>query len=283
VKVVEDLSTHDKIALKSFHRPSTTDSDMGMRFMTEVEVLIHLFHPCIVMIVGYSLPTETVHARIRTTFAVNGSLRHALHRGESGSTPSFLDHTDIAIITYGIMMGMKFVHSRGVMHRDLKPENILIDSNRFAQIADLGSDRFVEFVLTRTIDAGTPPYMAPEMCLGEDYAQPVDVFSFAQIFYELLIGKLVFAPHIGLKALIETVSRPERPELPESMNDVVRTIILCCWPANPSERKSFDNILSDLERIQFQIIPKVDSAKVEDFMSWVHRGKSTETSNAFQD
>lgn len=42
------------------------------------------------------------------------------------------------IILLGISLGMKYLHSLGVIHRDLKPANILLDDNLYPQICDFG-------------------------------------------------------------------------------------------------------------------------------------------------
>jgi serine/threonine protein kinase len=75
VTLVEDPSTYDLIALKTFHEPS---EDIAMVFFREIESVIGLVHPCVVPIIGYCLATETSRAQISTKYAVNGSLPGAL-------------------------------------------------------------------------------------------------------------------------------------------------------------------------------------------------------------
>ena len=46
------------------------------------------------------------------------------------------DH--IKYLTFEIMKGVLFMHSKGVIHRDLKPLNILVNENWDVKISDFG-------------------------------------------------------------------------------------------------------------------------------------------------
>jgi TPR repeat protein len=165
VKLVEDPATKARIAVKYINNASEVDRDQGAKFVKEVEMLVRLQHPCVLPIIGYSLPTPKAQAQVGMEFAVNGSLRSVLSQVPR---PSFMDGTGIAIIIYGVAYGMEFLHSKGVVHRDLKPENILLDERGGPKIGDFGSGRFVDSKLTQTMMVGTPLYMAPEMYQGDE-------------------------------------------------------------------------------------------------------------------
>jgi serine/threonine protein kinase len=192
VTLFEDPFTHDMMAEKMFGRPEDISHDFTQTFVREVDGLICLSHPCIIVIVEYSLATKRSPAQIGTRYAANGSLRKALDI----SAP-FLDDAGKAVVACGIIVGMRFIHSQGFVHRDLKPESILLDERGFAQIADLGSSRFCGSGLTLTTQVGTPLYMAPETYDECDYTPAVDVYSFALILYELVVGQPAFPATIG--------------------------------------------------------------------------------------
>jgi serine/threonine protein kinase len=259
VTLVEDPSTHEMIALKTFCGPV---ADITTTFFREVESLIRLVHPCVVPIVGYFLATTKSRAQIGTKYAVKGSLREALEKRS-------LDDTGLAIVACGIVIGMKFIHSRGVMHRDLKPENVLLDERCYAQICDLGSSGFGDLNLTLTRGVGTPYYKAPEMYDDEDYTSAIDVYSFAIMLYEMLVGEYILRLPIAETALMKKVVTGVRPRLPVTMNDTVAGIIRRCWSVQAKDRDTFEQVWSGFERINFQLTPNVDCARVTAFVTWV--------------
>ena len=79
-----------------------------------------------------------------------------------------------------LMIGIKFLHEKGICHRDLKPQNVLVDqSGEIVKIADFNvSKQFAEQgkekrkMLTCT---GTLAYSAPEILFEYEYDEKVDV------------------------------------------------------------------------------------------------------------
>lgn len=80
-------------------------------------------------------------------------------------------------IMYMILSGLDYIHGNIVIHRDLKPVNILIDLHETAKITDFG--------LALTNIPETISYREPEMMLGFNYNQKVDVWVSIQyiLFY----------------------------------------------------------------------------------------------------
>ena len=61
-----------------------------------------------------------------------------------------------------LLLGLNFLHANHVVHRDIKLENVLVDDALTFKLGDLGSARRIDVMLTSF--AGTPMYMAPEVC-----------------------------------------------------------------------------------------------------------------------
>jgi hypothetical protein len=111
--------------------------------------------------------------------------------------------------------------------------------------------------------------MASEMYGDADYTAAVDIYSFALIVYEVLVGKLVFPPTAALPVLFKMVSQGDRPPLPESMNSTVQEIIRQGWSGRTADRGSFEDIFDALRRIRFKMTPAVDMHKVAEFVALV--------------
>ena len=88
-----------------------------------------------------------------------------------------------------------YLHSLGIIHRDLKPENIMVENSSdkiHCKIIDFGFAIFVEQMNDKTLRAGTPNFIAPEILQGKKYSYECDIFSLGVILYFLLSGKFPF-------------------------------------------------------------------------------------------
>jgi serine/threonine protein kinase len=242
----------------------------------EREKSIHegLNHPLIVGFEGYLPPTPTRSAQIVTEFVANGSFAE-LHKCEHR-----MSGTTIAIIVAGIVLAMRYLHSRCIIHRDLKPANVLVDWNLIVRICDFShslfadacgdarSDQSAEFTSQPSMDVR---FTAPESFENHPNLKS-DVFSFGLILYQLLTGNPAFSPQIPTHALMKRRSIDQlRPVIPltDFISGSVRDLICECLSEKASNRPSFAEILCQLEGMDFQITSGVRPAKVHRFVRMV--------------
>jgi serine/threonine protein kinase len=199
-----------------------------------------------------------------------GTLRELL-RAETGGA-EWWDGTRKAIVVAQIVLGMEFIHSKGLIHRDLKPENILLDDDHNAKISDLGSCREYTPDVSMTNPVGTLLYMAPEV-FGWFYDQKADVYSFALILYEIVTGNGIFSgqDNENKRRLYGDLRAGERPVFPEDVLAFAQSLIGRCWSSKRSERPSFSEIWEELSNKHFKIVPGVDEASVLNAISTAKR------------
>jgi serine/threonine protein kinase len=184
-------------------------------------------------------------------------------------------------------------HKMGVVHRDLKPSNIVLinydEEKDFVKVVDFGVAKLMNTNteggqrLTQAGEVcGSPVYMSPEQCMGQELDPRSDIYSMGIVIYETLTGKL---PILG-KSMVETMSKHVsespaaftviRPDLyiPARLEQVVFKALA----KDPNDRhQSMDELRQDLELAiprpgSSQALrtadPKIPGLRKEDIKVW---------------
>jgi len=182
----KDKTTNELVALKKI-RLESEDQGVPSTAIREISLLKELNHPNIVNLI------DCVHQENKL-YLVFEYLDQDLKR-YMDSVEGMLPHMLIKSYFYQLLRGTAYCHSHRIFHRDLKPQNLLIDQKGALNLADFGLARAYAVPLrTYTHEVVTLWYRAPEVLLGaKQYSIPVDVWSAACIFAELLTKKPLFA------------------------------------------------------------------------------------------
>jgi formylglycine-generating enzyme required for sulfatase activity len=117
---------------------------------------------------------------IVTEWVETGSLRDRLDRAP-------LSVAEAARIAEGVLDGLGFAHSRGLVHGNLKPNNILLAGDGQPLLVDFGGNALGPGMLLRI---GSAPYMSPEQIAGRpEMDARTDTYTVALILYEMLTGR----------------------------------------------------------------------------------------------
>ena len=144
-----------------------------------------------------------------------------------------------------------------ILHRDLKPANLLLDFRDTLKITDFGlaklrptkkvgeesmeTDKFI-----MTGETGSYRFMAPEVFRHESYNETVDVYSFAMILYNLLLGHPPWPALNGVKACALAAMEGERPTIPRDVDKDLSELMQQCWHEVPTNRLPFESVLETL-------------------------------------
>jgi serine/threonine-protein kinase len=129
-----------------------------------------------------------------------------------------------------VASALHYAHRRGIVHRDIKPENVLIDEDGWVWVCDFGvAKAFGAIPLTNTgTTLGTPSYMSPEQCYGQEVDGRSDQYSLAALTYRCLAGQTPFvATSLGLMIRKQCLESPKellevRSDLPPRVSSAVR-------------------------------------------------------------
>uniref|UniRef100_A0A3B3Z997 Protein kinase C n=1 Tax=Periophthalmus magnuspinnatus TaxID=409849 RepID=A0A3B3Z997_9GOBI len=134
-----------------------------------------------------------------------------------------------------IIVGLQFLHSKGIIYRDLKLDNVMLDKDGHIKIADFGMCRENVFGDTRaTTFCGTPDYIAPEILLGQKYTFSVDWWSFGVLVYEMLIGQSPFQGD-DEDELFESI-RTDTPHYPRWISKESKNLLELLFERDPTRR-----------------------------------------------
>jgi serine/threonine-protein kinase len=137
----------------------------------------------------------------------------------------------------GIVQGLAYAHSLGIVHRDIKPENVMVTKAGQVKLMDFGLARNqdVKTVTSFGFAMGTPEYMAPEQILrGPDRSgltDKTDQYALGILFFVLLAGKHPFEWDDPVKLVMMHVKaetpgiRTLRPDVPEAVEAVLQRMM----------------------------------------------------------
>jgi serine/threonine protein kinase len=199
----------DSVAIKILHPGHVDGRNSVERFRREAQAAARLKHPNVVPIYDFGVSSEGL-VYLVMELVEGKTLRDMLR--EDGS----LDAKKAAEITTQVCSALEAAHQKNIIHRDIKPDNIVVDATGDGlrvKVLDFGIAWMRDVAaasLTETGNVvGTPHYMSPEQCLGEEPDPRSDIYSMGVVLFEMLAGVVPFNSRASTAVVIQHVN--ERP------------------------------------------------------------------------
>jgi serine/threonine protein kinase len=174
-----DVKRSVYVALKVLNEDLAADYVFLRRFAREARALELLQHPHIIRFFGFEETDDTAFLVMEYIDGV--TLRRQLKLlGRPLALPEAL------AVLQPVCSALHYAHQMGIFHCDVKPANIFIERGGRVVLGDFGISRLTESATVTFSAPGTPAYMAPEQCRGEEVSGQTDIYSLGITTYEML-------------------------------------------------------------------------------------------------
>lgn len=250
---------NEKLAVKRNLIENCVDFSGSLR---ELDLLFRLeYHPFIVRLRGvcYDSPFTEALSPIRQSQLKEDSIHFVFdravcdgHRLIYSKRPSF---DKIKLMMVQLLLGLEYMHAKGILHRDIKPSNILFDG-KAVKFCDFGLSKKYTSQGPQTPRVVTAWYRSPEICRFEPYDEKCDIWSLGCVFFEFIAKKALFSGLNDDAAILNQVAnftsgdRRRRGGRPRTMRESIKQCLalndqaLTQFDSTPGTYSSFLNLVS---------------------------------------
>jgi len=247
----------DKIvAIKVLLAHLVSHANTLRRFQQEAKAVSHLSHPNIIAVHDFGISPQGQPYLIMD-YLEGHSLSDLLEKVKC------LPPERAYPIFFQICDALGHSHQRGTVHRDLKPSNIMLvksgHTEDFVKIVDFGIAKLMPGHeaegqhLTKTGEIfGSPLYMSPEHCMGQNIDARSDIYSMGCVMYEALVGRAPFHGNNVLETMYMRLSETApsfsqvRPDLKISPD--LEAVIFTAMAIEPEQRyQTMEELKAQLE------------------------------------
>ena len=249
VYLVEHKRLAKQMAAKLLNAELAANSEALSRFETEAKSASSLEHENIVRVSDYGVAVDG------RPYIIMELLKGQTLDEYLVEQPLTLEESVLVVVA--VCRGLAAAHADGIIHRDIKPDNIFLtqrpNGTFGVKLLDFGIAKAPLLTGRQTKNGqtiGTPHYMAPEACRGQEIDNRADIYSVGVLMYLLFTGQLPHHDDNFLALLQKHVAEPVVPPSKHNpaMMPALEEVILTALAKDPDDRfSSVEHLLSEFE------------------------------------
>jgi serine/threonine protein kinase len=226
-----------RVAIKILKAAFSNDAELVRRFLGEARAVNKIGHPNIIDIFSFGqLPDGRQYFVME--FLEGETLSERI-----GREP--LETEEAKRLLLQACNALEAAHREKVVHRDLKPDNLWIARPKhglsFIKVLDFGIAKLIETEVvnvTQTgVTMGTPMYMSPEQCIGQNVDHRTDIYAMGAILYQIFAGRLPFDGRTFAEVVAQQLTAvPAPPSQFRPMTAKLEQLILACLEKSAAKR-----------------------------------------------
>jgi serine/threonine-protein kinase PpkA len=201
-------SLQRQVALKVLN--PKLDMVLLKHFLDESRIIASLKHPNVIPV--FDVGRVGVHFYHAMEYLEGGDLESKLLLG--------VTHHNALEIILELADALYLVHSKGIIHGDIKPANIVFRNDNGPVLTDFGISKRTGLLHTKNLPPqeilASPSYASPEVMLGQNFNQKVDIYSLGIVLYEMLVGMKPYQGDTQVELVAHSIQQPI-PLLPNEL------------------------------------------------------------------
>lgn len=236
-----NMSTGELLAVKTISlsvNKIKLEKDL-VNIKRELDILKSIDHPNIIKYFQTDYLPETGCIDILMEYIPSGSMNLLISKYKGFSESVIRNYTK------QLLLGLEYLHSRGIVHRDLKSANLLITEDGTLKLTDFGcSRRFDEKNAWSQSFKGSPYWMAPEVVLRKKHTFLADIWSVGCLVIEMASGRPPWSNYsTQAKEVLKLIAEPNNlPVIPAVTRDL-EDFLEKCLQRNPDYRLTAKELL----------------------------------------
>ena len=228
------------VAVKLIRAELAEEPEFRARFRREVAAVRTVDGFCTASVLDADPDGEQPYL---VTEYIPGPTLHQKVRADGPLPPDALKQLAVAVAS-----ALTAIHRAGVVHLDLKPSNVLLSATG-PKVIDFGIARAADTTTARSRSgqAGTPAFMAPEQITHDGISPAADVFAWGGLVAFAGTGREPFGastpPHVHLYRIVHEQARLDGLE--PGLRRLVETAMAKDQAARPSARELLLDLLGE--------------------------------------